>query len=249
MKLTWHIVLKDARRLWIPFALWVVLLTLKHGVDWRLLHVVTEDAVWVQRMRAFAIMLTGLGYFIGYILAAALVKEDAPTGNNGFWMTRPVSGARLLGAKVLGCAVLLGILPVLAALPWWLAGGRTGLELLLATREALWWQAWTVAPALVVAAITESLGWFLAWTIAFQLGSLWALASWHSGSSRLMKAIAGTGDSVPGELKLAVALALVGPAAAVVVQYVTRRSRLAIAIAGATAAGAVAIAVRVLFEW
>lgn len=248
MKLTWHIVVKDARRLWIPLTLWAVLWTVKHGVDWRLVHVVTEDAVWVQRMKAFAILLTGLGYFIGYILAAALVREDAPTGNQGFWMTRPLSGARLLGAKLLGCAVLLGVFPMLVALPWWLAGGQGGRAVFLAMREMLWWQAWTIAPAVAVAALTHSLGWFLAWTITFQIGGLWAWGSWQSGTSRWARAIFDGGSGAAMELKLALALAVLGPAAAVVVQYLSRRSRVAIAIAGGTVMGAVAIAARVWFQ-
>lgn len=248
MKLTWHIVVKDARRLWLPLALWAVLLTLKHGVDWRLLHVVTEDVAWMQRMKGFAIMLAGLGFFVGYILAAALVKEDAPTGTTGFWMTRPVSGARLLGAKLLGCAVLLGALPVLVALPWWLAGGRSGWEILSAAREMVWWQAWTVAPAVVVAALTQSSGWFLAWTLTFQVAGTWAFGYWQSAGWRLMKTISAAGGSAPAELKLALVSALLGPAAAVVVQYLTRRTRVSVAILGVTLAGALAIAARALSQ-
>lgn len=246
MRLTWHIVAKDTLRLRLPVALWVLLLVVKQGVQWRVAHMATEDLDEVNRLKAFVLVLSIVGYFVSYVLAAAVVKEDTPTGAAEFWMTRPISGARLLGAKLLGCAVLLCLLPVLVALPWWLADGRGGPGILLAARETGWWQACIVAPGLAVAALTRTPGQFLTWTVALQIAGVWAWAYWQGKGGKLIEGMLAAGGGASAGLKFALALALVGPAAAVIVQYVTRRPRLSLVILGGTMGGAATIAARVL---
>lgn len=241
MRLAWHIVTKDARRLWLPLALWGVLLTLQNATEWRLSHWPAAEADGVERLKGLALMLKFLGYFVGYILAAAVIREDPPHGSTAFWMTRPLSGARLLGAKLLGCAVLLGALPYAFMLPWWLAA--TDLDQVLpAARELLGWRAVTVAPAIVVAALTESAGSFLAWTVAVQMSGVWSLVYWQSLGPIAQGEIL---EKRAGGLALALGITLAGTGTAVVLQYGAKRKGLACAILAGSVVGAASIAVLV----
>ena len=235
MKLIWHIVRKDARRLWLPLTLWAVLMTAQHGIEWRALHVVTEDKTWEGRLKLYAVLLELLGVLTGYVLTAALVMEDPPTGTTVFWLTRPMSGARVLGAKLLGCGVLVLVPPVLLALPWWGMAGDTGTEIFRLTRELLRWQVWAAGSAVAVAAFTRGGGQFLGGTLAVQaaiMGIAW-------GEGWIARA---TTAGAAGQWQFAKILAVAGVAIAVLIQYHTRRRRAAWAVIGASLAGALLIA-------
>jgi hypothetical protein len=79
MNKLWHIVQKDARRLWLPLIVWGVLTTLQYGADWWWRHLPAEYLPWVRQVESFTLMLFTLRLGVSYILAAALVMDD-PSG-------------------------------------------------------------------------------------------------------------------------------------------------------------------------
>ena len=99
------------------------------------------------------------------MLVAAFIHEDLTVGVGAEWRTRPISGSRLLGAKLLGLALALGLVPVLVLLPWWLACGYGGSEIARAVGETWLWQAAVVVLALPLAALTDGYARFLLWTV------------------------------------------------------------------------------------
>ncbi len=161
MNLVWHIVRKDFRRLWLPLALWL-LLVLGH---------VSLLFFWDGPMGTNPDALTGKRYFVntcggivmavGFILAAWLVMEDNLASSTAFWRTRPLGGLRLLAAKSLGALLMFSVLPVLVLVPVWLACGFSVRQLAHAAMELALPQALLSLGAFALGAITESSGQFL----------------------------------------------------------------------------------------
>jgi hypothetical protein len=110
MNLTWHIIKKDLRALRWPLLLWTLLIVMKLGAGALLLTADgTEGDSWILSLDAAAKILAALEV-LSFILVAALVQEDPLVGTTAFWVTRPISGGRLLRAKLLTivCASLSG---------------------------------------------------------------------------------------------------------------------------------------------
>ncbi|HEX2852354.1 MAG TPA: hypothetical protein VHO24_03880 [Opitutaceae bacterium] len=230
MNLVWHIVLKDARRLWAPLVLWVILVTGHNYLEWVLAHLATDDAARLERAKFFTLLFFSIHVLSGYVLTAMLVMEDPPTGTSTFWLTRPISGARMLGAKLAGCLVFFIALPLLVSLPWEIAGAADAGALRAAIRHSLLWQGWVVTLAMIVAAFTGSLGKFIAWTLGLipVVGVL--LSLWQVTPGKFSRVAA-----TP-----AFAIVLIGVGVAVVVQYSMRRGARAMAVLGGSAVCAAA---------
>ena len=99
MKLTWHIVAKDLRRLQLPLALWVAVFLAEFAIGVRLLYGSTLSFSTFLVYQETDLVLSGLKAAIGYLLVPALIFEDVLVDTTAFWPTRPISGARLLAAK------------------------------------------------------------------------------------------------------------------------------------------------------
>jgi hypothetical protein len=126
LRLTWHIVAKDLRRLRLPLAAWVLLMVAKIAFFARIAGIFgAPDIRWLQRMDNGPMLLlrTAVEPLIAYVLVGWLVFEDPLVERDPFWVTRPISGGRLLGAKVLAALGLFVLLPALVNVPWWLACG------------------------------------------------------------------------------------------------------------------------------
>ncbi|MCF7688881.1 MAG: hypothetical protein K9N01_11325 [Cephaloticoccus sp.] len=98
MNLIWHIIKKDFRSTAWGLLMWAV--CLGYLFTFRKIQVVQwsfMDNLGVYALFAFAALTV--------VLIAAIVQEDGLTGNNEFWRTRPISGGRLLAAKM----ILIGI--------------------------------------------------------------------------------------------------------------------------------------------
>lgn len=123
MKLIWHLIKKDSRRLRLPLVVWAGLLAIGAGLALASLQL-PETARWNLETARVALNLSwAVSLLVGYVLSAAVVLEDSPTGSTGFWLTRPIAGWRLLAAKVLAVGWWLVGLPVLGGVPWWLYCG------------------------------------------------------------------------------------------------------------------------------
>lgn len=161
MKLIWHIFGKDLRRLWVALALWVALLVAKVVLSFSVFAPAAFDAAWFERMQLAHTVLASIETVICFLLAAALVLDDPLVGSTMFWATRPIDGRRLLAAKLLAALLLFFLVPLLMALPWWLACGSGATELQSALKALLLFQTATVVPAIVLACVVERSGRFL----------------------------------------------------------------------------------------
>lgn len=157
MSLVWHIVRKDFRRLRWPLLLWL-LLPLAH---WMMLSQASRtggDPAEFGGMSTLSNTWMGLTWGVGLILATWLVMEDGLVSTKAFWRTRPVSGGRLLAAKVLGAILMFGVLPVAVMTPVWLAGGFSGRDWVLAALELSLKQGIFTVTAFTLASVTETAG-------------------------------------------------------------------------------------------
>lgn len=126
MSITWHIFRKDLRRLRIPVGAWVLIMAAKLAFYAAISGVVGQPHLeWLARMMDAPALVTRsmLEPFVAFVLVASLVFEDPLTGSDPFWVTRPISGLQLLGAKVFGAGLLFVAIPVAINLPWWIACG------------------------------------------------------------------------------------------------------------------------------
>lgn len=172
MKLIWHIIKKDiARDRW-ALGFWALLFVAQVALGFVLLHEDDADKDWVLKLQFASAALIFLQMTMGYVLVTRLVQADAPIGTSVFWLTRPISAARLLIAKGLGALLLFGLLPVLLLLPWWLYCAFGWRELLWTVVETAGWQLLMIAPAFLVASLTDDLGRVLLWTLLLVIGLL-----------------------------------------------------------------------------
>lgn len=237
MKLTWHIFLKDLRRMRGLLGIWVLLLggeVLLHG--WML---AADDPHLFWRMNMLGVVGGACNVGVAYFLVAMLVREDPLIGTGMFWATRPISGGRLLGAKAMGIALLFGVLPLAVRLPWWLWCGFGPAEIgTMAGFGVLVWLAVAV-PAAALAALSDSGGRML--LLSLVLGAaLQTLAVTSAGHHLHTDA-----DLVQGRVVAAAAAAGAGAVAAVIWQYLRRQAR----VAGAILLVGAAAGVWGLFQW
>jgi hypothetical protein len=161
VNLIWHIVRKDARRLWLSLAAWLGLMLVQHGLEWRLLHGVDEPAGWRRGLESLIILIFVVRVLVAYLLAAGLVLEDPAGGTTAFWMTRPISGLRMLAAKLLGGGVILVLLPWFVDVLWWAVGVES-----ITPLQVLAWHGGFVLAGVAFASLSKSVTEFGAWTVA-----------------------------------------------------------------------------------
>ncbi len=120
MKRTFHIISKDMRdlRLLLPLAGWwsiailqVLLISIFPGLPSTPPAIEMMSAVLLAGL---AWLLAALDFGLLVLIVSQLVQRDSTVGSTAFWLSRPVSGGRLLASKSL-LLLLLVILPVLGA--------------------------------------------------------------------------------------------------------------------------------------
>ncbi|HEY0864878.1 MAG TPA: hypothetical protein VGD97_12300 [Lacunisphaera sp.] len=232
MNLTWHIVKKDLRALKWPLLLWIALIIAKLGVGVVLLNADgTEGLDWFNKMSGLAQVLSAFE-FVSFVLTAAIIQQDLLVGTTAFWMTRPISGARLLRAKLIGIGLVFIVAPVLVTLPWWL-GCHYGIsEIGWAVTETVAAQAIAVLLGLLWSVVTDGFARFLMWTLVtlFATPMLTAIiayyASRHLGSFQP--------ELVSTRFLLVLLLSIGGIFVVVVHQFLTRNIGRSIAIIAGT---------------
>ncbi len=165
MKLIWHITKKDLRRLALPLVGFVFAIVAKIGLGLTLRAGDGADGEWFSRISLYLNLCLGLEAIVAYVLVGLLVHEDAVVGTQVFWRTRPIRGGMLLKSKLLTCALIFGVLPVLLALPWWLVCGYGFAQMGPAALEVLARQAEIVLPAFALAVLADNLGRYLSVTL------------------------------------------------------------------------------------
>jgi len=232
MNLTWHIVKKDLRALRWPILLWILVIATKLGIGVAMLTADgTEGPEWFVRLDMFAKLMAGVEG-VCFVFMAALIHEDLLVGTTAFWMTRPISGGRLLRAKLLGIGLVFWVMPVLVSLPWWQGCGYGLREIAWAAAETVALQAIFVLVGLLWAVLTDGYGRFLMWTLLMLIAipSITGMVGLHL--SKVQPAVpAGVLNS---RMWVILALAVAGIAAVVAHQFLTRRFWRSVAIIGST---------------
>jgi hypothetical protein len=243
MNLTWHIVKKDLRALKWPLVVWFTCIATKLGVGVLLLTADgSEGATWFSQMDMLAKGLA-VGELLSFVLVAALIQEDLMVGSTAFWMTRPISGGRLLCAKLVGIGGIFLLAPLVITLPWWIGCNYSPGEIAWAAAETFFLHALVVVAALLWSAVTDSLGRFLMWSLITLVSTpmLTASLSYYFRS----KGSVPVPDIMSTRLLVAGAIGLVGVAVVLAHQYLTRRTPRSIGLIGAT----LGLAVLVLAFW
>jgi hypothetical protein len=223
VRLVWHIVWKDLRRLWPALGCWALLLIAKGEVGaWAL----RSDQANTDQLFVFQLLeytLLPMEVLVSIALAGALIQEDSLVDTQVYWATRPIGGRRLLAAKLLGAVLMFGLLPLVIALRWWLVCGYGISEMGRAALALADGQATVIFPALVLAALTKNLNQFL----GRALGLVVALFIWGFGSALLAEAT--RAELTRGVLEtsgvLLVALVAAGGAAVLWLQFTRRQAR------------------------
>lgn len=242
MNLTLHIVKKDLRALKWPFLIWILIIVAKlcAGVTLLTAHG-TETPEWFTRMAGMANVLSAFER-VSFVLVAALIQEDLMVGTKAFWVTRPISGGRLLRAKLLTLLLVFGVLPLLVTLPWWLWCGYGLREIGWAALETSAIHAACVLLGLCWAVVTDGFGRFLMWTLV----TLFAIPT-LSGTLAYYFTRGLSNDMMSTRFALGAAIAVAGILVVVVHQYLTRRTWRSIAVIGATSV--VIILVGAFWPW
>ena len=226
MKLALHIVWKDFLRLRWGLATWWTLLAGKLGLGFALIYFV-GDGQWPQSGHGSAwwsedrlgTLLAAIGVLervLAYFLTAILVQEDALVGSSPFWVTRPISGGRLLVAKFTGWLVLLWLSGVVLTLPWWIACGFGGREIAQGALELLAFQAVAALPAALAASLTDTLSRAVVWSLVL-------VAAVGMSTPAIVSALVPNGVALPSLAWLVVPALAVMALTVIVRQYFVRR--------------------------
>ncbi len=232
MNLTWHIVKKDLRALKWPLGLWVLLIIAKLGVGVALLNADgTEGLEWFTKMDALAKVLSAFE-FVSFVLTAAIIQQDLMVGTTAFWMTRPISGARLLRAKLTGIGLVFIVAPVLVTLPWWLGCNYGISEIGWAVVETVAAQAIAVLLGLLWSVVTDGFARFLMWTLVTLVATpmLTGIIAYTVSRGKP----GAVQELVATRLTLSLILAVVGVFVVVIDQFLTRNTWRSIGIIGGT---------------
>lgn len=232
MNLTWHIVKKDLRAFRWPLGLWLLCIVAKLGVGVILLNSSGEEGtLWFSQMDALAMFLAA-GELLSFVLVAALIQEDLMVGTTAFWMTRPISGARLLRAKLLTIGLAFLVMPVLVTLPWWLGCNYGSGEIAWAAAETVAVHALVVLAALMWSAVTDGLGRFLMWTLVTLAAT--PLVTAILGYYLMRQGPGAVPEVVATRVLVMVALLVIGTLTVLIHQYLTRHTWRSIGILGGT---------------
>jgi hypothetical protein len=168
MRLTWHIFAKDLLRLRLPLILWGLLMAAKVAFYAAIAGVFgPPNLEWLGHMMDAPILVirSTIEPLIAFVLAGCLIYEDPLVGTDPFWVTRPISGGRLLGAKILGAGILFVLLPVLINVPWWLSCGFGDPEMVRAAVPMAIKYSMVVAIGMACASATDAFPRFFLWAI------------------------------------------------------------------------------------
>jgi hypothetical protein len=169
MNLTWHVFAKDFARMKAAVIGWLGLMALKILFYAFVSGVIGAPNVpWLIRLGqgpelAIRICVEPL---IAFVLVGWMVFEDPIAGTDGFWVTRPISGTRLLAAKALGATLLFVLLPIVINVPWWLSCGFGAAQVARAAIPVAAEYSAIVVVGIGVASATTSFQRYFLWTIA-----------------------------------------------------------------------------------
>jgi len=239
---TWHIVLKDLRRLrpWLALLVGAMLARYAnfYAIDF---DPFAPNSRFFDRIELIDGVMLGISLLVSALAAATLVHEDPVTGDRAFWLTRPIGGGRLLTAKILSWSLALLALPLAVQLGWWCYHGYTYTEIAAQLPVLAARQAGVAFPCFFCALLTRHLGSFLLTTI---ISALTVIVS-HQLIEEFLKSKSRTNDI--NRLIVEISLAVFIASACIAYQYLTRRT--ARTIASAVSGLLVCLAINSAWRW
>lgn len=230
MNLTWHLIRNDLRAFRGPVLGWLALIATKLAVGVVMLEAGVASTTTLQWLSHLAHALAVLE-FAALFLVVLVLQADSAASSKAFWLSRPISGGRLLRAKLCFLGLIFLVLPVVLTLPWWLYCGFDGPHIALAVLQ-------TVAPHFVVIVVGLGAALFTP-SLLRGLGSLVAAAIVFAVLTGAIEYNARAENWT--RFALGFVVATVGLGAVSWRKYVSRRPEPALAIAAATFAALVAI--------
>ena len=175
------------------------------------------DQTWRNLVNAAA-SLRLLEVLSAYVFVLLLVQGDRTLGATAFWLTRPISGRRMVLAKAVTAAVALVVLPSLVSLVWWWWCGFSFIAMVVASAEFAVAALLIGVPAAFVSSLTDSLPRALLWgLLVVPIALVSAIVYFSLGSAGYLRFGAGPTNLAVG------AIALATLAAVVIAQYAWRR--------------------------
>jgi hypothetical protein len=117
MRLAWHIAKKDLLRLRWIVVLWGVILA--GGLVFTTIQSGLDADTYMPFFIVANVLVAGLVPLTAFGLVMGLIHDDPVAEIDAFWITRPISGGELLAAKALAW-ILLGLVPLVVMVPFWL---------------------------------------------------------------------------------------------------------------------------------
>ena len=111
MNLILHLIRKDFRHLRVLLAVWLGLAILQAVLIGSGLHTRASDMRFLFALSQFIGLLSLLKTLLLIMVVSQLVQSDSTVGSTAFWLSRPISGRKLLASKSL-FLVLTVIIPV-----------------------------------------------------------------------------------------------------------------------------------------
>jgi hypothetical protein len=221
MNLILHVVKKDLRRFWIPIALFAVVLAVNVAIG-ALLRWKGDsfDGETFDRLALYINFASVIRGIVIFVLVAAFVHEDPLVGTQAFWMTKPISGLRLLGAKALSFLLVFVLLLAFVNLPWWLACSFGWRDIGLAVWHTTAVSAMAAILALPFAVLTRAFARYLAALLVTAV-LIMVVSTMHFAAT--LKGPPTPPGVFVTRFWLASGLAVIAVAALVVHQYRTRR--------------------------
>ena len=154
MNLTWHIARKDFRHLRFYLAGWLglmVIMQVLSGID-----PLPEGPIDIM-LYFWSGLLKVVKIFLLSLIVSRLVHADPPVGNTAFWLSRPLSGRKLLLGKSLFIVVFLILPTLLVEFLFLRVYGVTAYDILRSVPQLLFWQLLYISILMMLAALTRSL--------------------------------------------------------------------------------------------
>jgi hypothetical protein len=237
VSLTWNIVAKDLRRLQWILVLWAVIMLAGMGLC-AIQERLDAGTYFSFYVGAFVFEWVLLPLF-SFGLVMGLILDDPVSDVDAFWITRPISGSRLLAAKA-ATLVLVWLVPVILTLPWWIGHGYGAGQVGRAAWQTLGFQVVAGALALPIAVLSPNAG-------RFMMNVILVAAGWFIVAAIFTVLALLGGEPVPAGIIHARAcliawIWIVATAAITIFQFHGRRTRRSLAVVAIAVAAGIGVA-------
>jgi hypothetical protein len=164
MKRCVHLVVGDLRRMRWWAAIWLV--ALAAPVLWAWFVTAFGNSARLESVVRNAGLIVIAQAVLAYALVLVLMQADPAIGTRQFWLTRPIGPGRLFLSKLAAALTILGGGAVAVGLPWWIWHGADAAQVGQRALEFLLLALALIGPAMLISALTDTLGRAVLWSFA-----------------------------------------------------------------------------------